>query len=140
MFRLEPRNEDPATVADGLQDAAVGDRVTFAEEKHAYAIRAISTDRRWMICTKPFNLQRTVLYCVLDRREQRRGPDDRVFGPAYETDEDVAFAMHNFEHNGWGVTVRRDVRINVVAVKRGRESVWSASQESTARGGATDVA
>lgn len=121
MFRILPLQEDPATVLDGLQDAVVGDRVTFGEERHAYTIRAISADRRWMICTKPFNLQRTVLYCVLDRRGQRRGPDDRLFGPSYETDEDVALALHGFEHDGWEVSVRRDLRINVVAVRRPRE-------------------
>lgn len=116
MFRLDRLHMDPATVPDGLGDVQVGDHVHFAEERQRYTVRAISTNRRWMICTKPFNLQRTVIYCVVDRVEQRRGPDDLVFSFGYETDEEIADALDGFENRGREVSVRRDVRLNVVAV------------------------
>ena len=102
---------------DGLQDAHVGDRVWFDDEKQAYTIRAVSADRRWMICTKPFNPRRTVLYCVLDRREQRRGPDDHFGLGSYETEDEIASAMAAFEGTDPTcrplVSVRRDVRLHV---------------------------
>lgn len=123
MFRLDRLNEDPATVADGLQNVQVGDKVTFREERQAYTVREISKDRRWMICTKPFNLRRTVLYCVIDRREQRRGPDDLIFSFGYETEEEIHHAMDDFEAGHREVSVRRDVRLHVVAINGRRLQV-----------------
>lgn len=48
----------------GLEEANVGDKVRFAEEKQAYTIQARS--ERYLICSKPFNPKHTVLYCVVD--------------------------------------------------------------------------
>lgn len=63
----------------------VGDKIKFKEEKQRYTVRA--TDGRFAICTKPFNLQKTVLYCIVDFEEQVRGTENLVFGMGAETDE-----------------------------------------------------
>lgn len=65
----------------------VGDRIRFAEEKQAYTVKARSD--RYLICTKPFNARRTVLYCIVDFKRGERGPDNMVFGMGYETDADI---------------------------------------------------
>ena len=69
-----------------LRTAKVGTRVAFEEEKLVYTIQARSA--RYLICTKPFNPRRTVLYTIVDLVERVRGPDNLLFGNGYETRED----------------------------------------------------
>lgn len=67
-----------------ISDAPVGARVWFVGEARPYRIRA--RDERFLVCTKPFNLQRTVLYTVLDLQEQVRGTEDTLLCRGAETD------------------------------------------------------
>lgn len=78
------------TAPQAITRLAVGDRVRFAEDYRTirYRVRAVSPDGRFAICTRPFNLQRTVIYTIVDFQKGVRGPDDRVFSNGYETDED----------------------------------------------------
>ena len=76
---------------------AVGDRVKFAEEKQRYTVRGVTRGGRFAICTKPFNPLRTVLYSVVDFQRGVRGKDN-YYGLGYESDADVAAALHQFQH------------------------------------------
>lgn len=73
-----------------------GDKVWFAEEKLPYTVKAVSGDGRWAVCTKPFAARRTVIYTVVDFREQVRGRDN-FHGLGYETDEQCRDAVAMFE-------------------------------------------
>ena len=55
----------------------VGDKIKFAEEKSPYTIRAC--DNRYLICTKPYNPKRTVLYTIVDLQEGIRGANFFIF-------------------------------------------------------------
>lgn len=66
-------------------DLYPGAKVRFVGEKQAYTV--ICTSKRYTICTKPFNLQHTVLYCIIDWEEQVRGPENVIFGMGAETTE-----------------------------------------------------
>jgi hypothetical protein len=68
-----------------LAFAQIGARVYFQEEKKPYTVRVRS--ERFLVCTKPFNPQRTVLYTIIDLKENVRGPENLVFGMGAETDE-----------------------------------------------------
>lgn len=46
------------------QNLKVGDKIKFKSEKQRYIVKA--KDNRYLICTKPFNLQKTVLYTIVD--------------------------------------------------------------------------
>jgi hypothetical protein len=59
-----------------------GQRIKFAEEKQSYKI--VAANERYLICTKPFNLQKTYLYTIVDLEGKRRGPDNMIFGPQYD--------------------------------------------------------
>lgn len=52
----------------------VGDKIYFASEKRPYTIQAC--DERYLICTKPFNLQHTVQYTIIDLKLGIRGADN----------------------------------------------------------------
>ena len=57
-----------------------GQKIWFAEEKRPYTIRACN--ERYLICTKPFNLQpKTVMYTIVDLEEEIRGTDGYSIGP-----------------------------------------------------------
>lgn len=61
----------------------VGDKVKLPNERRRYTVQA--RDERFIICTKKFNLQHTVLYFIVDLKEHRRGSDNMVFCSGYET-------------------------------------------------------
>lgn len=68
-----------------LATAKTGDHVRFADEKLKYQIQAVGA--RYLVCTKPFNARRTVLYTVVDLEEQVRGTENLVFGAGAESRE-----------------------------------------------------
>lgn len=72
----------------------VGSKIKFREEKLRYTVQA--SDERFVICTKPFNLMKsytrpkrcTVLYSIIDFKENVRGPENLIFGMGAETRQD----------------------------------------------------
>lgn len=64
----------------------VGDKVYIPSHKRPFRVRC--RDDRYIICTKPYNPQHTVIYFIIDLEEKRRGPDNMVFCFGYESDED----------------------------------------------------
>lgn len=75
----------------------VGDRIWFAEERIGYTVQAVSSDRRWAVCTKPMPLHDTVLYTVVDFTEYERGTDNIVGSLGYQDREDCEQAARMFE-------------------------------------------
>lgn len=90
----------------------VGDRIRFAEEKQAYTVRARSD--RYLICTKPFNPRRTVLYCIVDFERGERGPGDKVFNGPYETDDQIIDRMHEIMSGRLAVSRRHGIPLVIV--------------------------
>lgn len=74
----------------------VGDRLWFAEEKRPYTIQAISVDGVWVICTKIFAAQGTVLYTVIDCESEVRGTDNMIGSLGYETQQECERAAREF--------------------------------------------
>lgn len=66
-----------------LVAAQPGWRVRFAEERNAYTVQA--RGKRYLVCTKPFPLRKTVLYTVVDLQEQVRGTENLIFGAGAES-------------------------------------------------------
>lgn len=97
-----------------LTEATVGDRIWFAADKKPYRVRA--RNERYIICTKPFNLKKTVLYTIVDLVEGVRGPDNRVFCFGYETDEGVAENMARLAAGEMEVSHRRRIPLDFAAL------------------------
>lgn len=110
-MRMRLRREPVERIALG-----VGDRVRFKGERQRYTVRAVSSDGRWVICTKPFNLQRTVLYTVVDFDSGVRGPDN-YGGLGYESEQQIAEALDMFEADDAEVSVRYDVYLDIEDVR-----------------------
>ena len=62
---------------------SVGSKIKFAGERLRYTVQARSD--RYVICTKPFNPRKTVLYSIIDFERNVRGRDNLIFGMGYET-------------------------------------------------------
>ncbi len=63
----------------------VGDTIKFKNEKQKYTIQACNN--RFLICTKPMNAQKTVLYTIVDLEKDIRGTENLIFGMGAETRE-----------------------------------------------------
>jgi hypothetical protein len=94
----------------------VGDRVKFSEEKSAYTVQA--RNERYLICTKPFNPKRTVIYSIVDLMEGIRGPDNMIFGMGYESRRDCEERLADLmnEESMVEVSWRKRCPANVEAV------------------------
>lgn len=56
-----------------------GDKVWFESEKRPYIVKA--SNEIFSICTKPFNLQHTCLYTIIDWRKGKRNRNNMIFNP-----------------------------------------------------------
>lgn len=102
-----------------LLDAAPGDRIRFAEEVQAYTIQARSA--RYLVCTKPFNPKKTVLYTIVDLHNHVRGPENLVFGAGAETPqqcEQMVERLSDDVHPSQ-ISHRNNVAVKVVALLKG---------------------
>jgi hypothetical protein len=99
-------------------DAAliVGQRIWFAGEARPYRVRAAND--RFVICTKPFNPRRTVLYTVIDLQEGVRGTENLIFGMGAETDADCAEMLARLAEGESAVSHRNRVPLEVFRVMR----------------------
>ena len=89
----------------------VGDKVYVPNEKRPFRVRA--RNDRYIICTKPYNPQRTVRYFIIDLKEKVRGPDNMVFCSGYETDEDCAERLQELQFGEIEVSWRRHVDLDI---------------------------
>jgi hypothetical protein len=91
----------------------VGTKVKFAQEKQRYTVQA--SDDRFAVCTKPFNLQHTVLYTIVDFHQHVRGPENLIFGFGAETREECQkmLARLNDKDDPTGVSHRHRVALDI---------------------------
>ena len=97
---------------------SVGDRIWFKSEKRPYRVKA--SDERFVVCTKPHNPQRTVLYTIIDFKRQVRGTENLVFCMGFETDELCKEALERLQKGESEVTYRNYVPLDIVRWDNGR--------------------
>lgn len=75
-------------MSERLHQLKVGDKIWFEGEVQGYVVKAC--DRRYAICTKPFNPLKTVLYTIVDFKEGIRGRNNLIFNIYdYKKQEDI---------------------------------------------------
>lgn len=89
----------------------VGDKVYIPNEKRPYRVRA--RDDRYIICTKPYNPQNTVLYFIVDLVEKWRAPDNMIFCSGYESDKDCNDRLKELQNGIIELSVRRGVPLDI---------------------------
>jgi len=99
---------------DYCHNIKVGDKIKFIPEKQKYTIKAKSD--RYLICTKPFNLKKTVLYTIIDLQRFVRGTNNMIFNPYdYSVQEDIDECLVDLDYHNRGVevTYRNCVKLDV---------------------------
>lgn len=89
----------------------VGDMVYIPEHKRPFRVKA--RDDRYIICTKPYNLQHTVIYFIIDLQNKWRAPDNRVFCSGYETDDDCNKRLKELQSGEISLSRRRGVPLDI---------------------------
>jgi len=90
----------------------LGQNLWFDKETKPYQIKAFNN--KFAICTKPFNLQKTVLYTIIDIEQNIRGTENLVFGMGFETTKDCEEALARLTVGETEVSSRNNVTLNIV--------------------------
>lgn len=81
---------------DYCQGLKIGDKIKFKSEKQKYTVKAKSD--RFLICTKPYNLKRTVIYIIIDLERLVRGANNLIFNMYdYKVQEDIDQCLKDLE-------------------------------------------
>ena len=89
----------------------VGNKIKFKEEKQRYTVQAC--DDRFVICTKPFNPKKTVLYTIIDFERNERGTDNLVFSHGYETKKDCKKNLKMLQKKDMEVSYRNYIKLDI---------------------------
>lgn len=95
--------------------------IKFQEEKKKY--RIVCEDDRYMICTKPFNPQKTVLYTLVDKVEKIRSTNNLVFNDYdYALKEDCERCLSDLnkgidDFDGVQLSHRNRIALNIEWIK-----------------------
>lgn len=123
-MKEERNNALPSSKDSGEKEYKVGDKISFRGEKQRFTIQA--KDNRFLICTKPLNMIRrlgggkyehtkTVIYTIVDFKQNRRGPENLIFGFGAETKEECEEMLKrlNDKDDPTEVSYRYDVPLDI---------------------------
>lgn len=89
----------------------IGDKVYIPEHKRPFRVKA--RDDRYIICTKPYNPRRTVIYFIIDLQDKWRAPDDRVFCSGYGTEDDCKKRLEELQSGEISLSTRRGIPLDI---------------------------
>lgn len=101
-----------------LDNVVVGNKIYFLEEEEVRPYRVRACGRRYLVCTKPYNLKHTVIYTVIDKEEWIRGTENLVFCCGAETDEDCNEMLERLESGETEVSHRNRVPLFIRKVTK----------------------
>lgn len=93
----------------------VGTKIWFGRDKRPYHVKACN--ERFAICTKPFNLQKTVLYTICDWEKGIRGTENLVFCMGFETTEGCEEALERLTSGESEVSQRNYVELDIYSME-----------------------
>lgn len=89
-----------------------GQKIWFRGEKRPYTVRCCND--RFAICTKPFNLKKTVLYTIVDLIQEIRGTENLVFCMGFESDDNCHDALNRLISGESEVSHRNRVALDII--------------------------
>lgn len=89
----------------------VGDKLKFKEEGHRYVVRAMN--ERYIICTKPFNLNNTYFYTIVDFQEKIRGAHNVIFDSYKDTDQSFKLMLRHLIDGTIEISHRNRIDLNI---------------------------
>lgn len=95
----------------------IGDKIYFKGEKKPYKIQAC--DANFIIATKPFNIQHTYLYVIVDLEQCIRGSDNRYCMFEYNNPKEAKRALKYLRIGELEVSRRNFVPLDIERIVRG---------------------
>jgi len=90
----------------------VGDKIYFVNENRPMVIKART--ERYAIVTKPFNLQKTVLYSIIDFQNQKKAPNNMVFNSYdYKNQADIERCLLDLESGKIELSRRHGIDLDI---------------------------
>ena len=115
--KLEKERDVDVVDEDNPPKFQAGDKIKFVEEKTYYTIRCCS--ERFLICTRPYNFQKTVFYAIVDLEEGVRGPNNLVFNMYdYKTNKGCKESLKALEEGQIEVSHRNRIPLKIEKVKK----------------------
>jgi hypothetical protein len=102
-----------------LLDVPVGDKVYFEGEVQGYTVQA--RNDRYIVCTKPFNPRKTVLYCIVDLKNDIRGPEGVTFSIGAETRDQCEAMLDRVAQGTSEISYRNRTRLLTSKVVKGAD-------------------
>lgn len=99
---------------DLLKNIVPGDKIKFIEEKPLYTV--IARNNRFIICTRPYNVMRTGIYSIIDRRKGIRGTENLVFDLGFYTLSECQDALLRLNSKETEVSHRNFITTNIEKV------------------------
>jgi len=96
---------------DNEMEIKVGTKIKFPEEKQRYTVQCYN--ERYVICTKPLNCLKTVLYTIIDFKENIRGAEDLVLCMGFETKEGCQEALERLITGVSEVSYRNRIPLSI---------------------------
>ncbi len=94
-----------------LRRVRVGTKIKFRGEKQCYTVQA--SNAYVMVCTKPLNFKKTVLYTIIDLKENVRGAENLIFGMGAETPEQCEQMLKRVTEGESEVSHRNRVELDI---------------------------
>lgn len=93
-----------------------GTKVFVAPEKRPYTAKAVND--RFIIMTKPFNPKNTVLYTIVDKKNEVRSTNNLVFNMYdYKVQEDIDECLKDLESGETELSRRNMVKLDIVKIQ-----------------------
>jgi len=96
-------------------EAQPGQKIWFKKDVKPYTIRC--RNERYLICTKPFNLKKTVIYTIVDLKKGIRGTENLIFCMGFEGDEDCKEALGRLTSEETEVSHRNFVELDITKIQ-----------------------
>lgn len=95
----------------------VNDKVYFSSEKAPYTVKAF--DGRYAICTKPYNFKKTVMYTIVDFKEDKRSTNNLVFNIYdYKVQKDIDQCLKDLRSGEIQLSRRNSIGLDIRRVHR----------------------
>jgi IS1 family transposase len=105
----------------------VGCKIKFKEEKQRYTVRAANV--AFAVCTRPFNLKKTVWYTIIDWHNNIRGAENLIFGFGATTDDDCLEMLERLTMGDSEVSSRNSIPLKIERLD-GWSEAWSKQQKT----------
>jgi len=92
-----------------------GTKIKFKAEQKRYTVQCFND--RFIICTKPFNAVKSVLYSIIDLKEGIRGTDNLIFCMGYETKEQCKWSLKMLEKGEMEISYRNRIPLDIEAIE-----------------------